>query len=1172
VAEVDLSGRRLGEFVLRECLDEGGFGAVYRCEQPVLGREAVVKVLHQELRGGTIAIERFKREAQLASRLDHPYAAHVYAFGTEEEDGLRWIAMELVHGITLSDWLRDRGPMSLEQFVPFFERVAQVVQVAHERGIVHRDLKPSNIMVVESAGELLPKLLDFGVARLVGDVAMPVPQPGPSSAPAEDAPQPADPERTASLRPRRARAPSVGRGRLTPASAAIGSPPYMAPEQWTDALNVGPASDLYALGALAYEALTGKRPFFAKTAVEYRAAHQNAPVPAVGAGLPPALDQVFARALAKRPEDRFHGALELAAALRAVADARLVAQIRAAAKQWHERGRPTGLLWRDDALADLERWVGRAGATTPRTALTPTDFAFIDASRNAAAVELEARARRAVRVRRGAIAAGVAMVGVVIGVFQFRAAYETRLAQQQARTAQQVAEVAAITSEVEQGRAAVLHDDLVEARQHLAAAFRRGDHSAATSFMLARALQPLTAELARLTASSGRMWSAVFSPDGQQIVTTDDRAVQVWDAETYQRVLSLRHDDTVYDAWFSTDGARLVTAAGDGAVRIWNMATGSLVRELRLSGKSPRYYRAATSPDGRRIAAVDALGTVAAVWDTATGAVLAELRLDASEWPSIAFSADGRWLAATGGDDVRVFDAASWRRVVTIPGPQIGAVAWDPAGSRIATGSAVGDASIWAIPSGMRLNHLREIGEPVDAVAYSPDGRLMAAASRDGAEQVFDTRTGKLASQGNYLHGKILSIEFDSTSQLLVAAGATGTLAVADPASGMPITVLGGPSQQLRVAHFDPSSRRVVGASWDGTARVWDATSPYRRWTSRPIADGCGLVGGTEPDGRFLAVACQGHATRIWDTARDQLLAELPALAPPGADFAVAFPAVTATGDRAAIARGNAVEVYELPGGRLLRSIAHSAPVTAVAFDAARELVSGAADGSVLVTRGGQDPIALLPAPAGIDAVVFVPGGRVAVADTRGRVRLLDRGAVVAELDMPARTRMLRPSPDGHLLLIIPNYAGKVASPVLWDLERHVPVARLDGPQVWSARWVDGGHAILSAGGDGAARLWGADGVLRQTYRGGSRFLADASLTPDGSMVVGGGGDGLLRFWDTATERPLWTVPAHKMYIMGAHFQGSDLVTRGSGGEIARWHLPAPADVIESRKIAISGP
>src|SRR5215470_372529 len=137
----DLCGRTLGEFVLRERIGEGGFGAVYRCEQPLLGRQAVIKVLHRGLRDHDVALKRFMREAQLASRLDHPYAAHVYAFGVEERDGLFWIAMELVQGTTFDRWLRDRGTMPLDQLIPFFERVAEVVHTAHERGIVHRDLK-----------------------------------------------------------------------------------------------------------------------------------------------------------------------------------------------------------------------------------------------------------------------------------------------------------------------------------------------------------------------------------------------------------------------------------------------------------------------------------------------------------------------------------------------------------------------------------------------------------------------------------------------------------------------------------------------------------------------------------------------------------------------------------------------------------------------------------------------------------------------------------------------------------------------------------------------------------------------------------------------------------------------------------------------------------------------
>src|SRR5215218_3373324 len=163
----ELCGRTVGEFVLRERIGEGAFGAVYRCEQPLLGREAVVKVLHGRLRTRPVMIQRFLREARLASRLDHPFAAHVYAFGVEKDDGLLWIAMEMVHGTPLDRWLRDRGPLALSELVPFFERIAEVVQTGHERGIVHRDLKPSNVMVIERAGRLLPKLLDFGIAKLL---------------------------------------------------------------------------------------------------------------------------------------------------------------------------------------------------------------------------------------------------------------------------------------------------------------------------------------------------------------------------------------------------------------------------------------------------------------------------------------------------------------------------------------------------------------------------------------------------------------------------------------------------------------------------------------------------------------------------------------------------------------------------------------------------------------------------------------------------------------------------------------------------------------------------------------------------------------------------------------------------------------------------------------------
>jgi WD40 repeat protein len=758
-------------------------------------------------------------------------------------------------------------------------------------------------------------------------------------------------------------------------------------------------------------------------------------------------------------------------------------------------------------------------------------------------------------VQRAGVLLGLA---AVMGMFELRA----RLAQQDERTAKEVAEATAITAEVEQGRAALLHDDMVDAQKHLAEADRRGDHSPATSFMLARASQPMRSELARFDATNGRMWSASWSRDGARVVITDDSAAQIWAVDAHQLVATLPHGDTVFQAVFSHDGAAVITAGNDGTVRLWRAQDGALIRTLsvrRAVATPPHYGIAEMSPDDRLVAAIDVAGAVVHVWDAGTGAVLAVLPGKGTDWPSLAFSSDGRWLATGGGDDVQVFDARSWTRATTIAGPRIRTIAWDPSGSRLMTGSAAGDASIWAVPSGARIHHLREVGEPVDAVAWSADARLVALAGRNGDEQVFDTTTGQLASQSNQLHDKMLAIEFDRSSQLVVAAGVSGAVAISDAATGMPVSLLEGPTKLVRTAHFDPSSRRVLGASWDGTARIWDASSPYLRWHAPAISDDCGVVISLEPDQRVAAVPCRDRATRVWDTTRNTLLAELPAMTAPGHGLELVLPAVSSAGDMAAIARGDAVELYELPGGRLLRTVHHGAAVSALAFSTdGHDLVSGAVDGSLLLTRDDSEPLSLPAAPRGIDAVAMLADGRALAADARGRVRVIavGRGNVLAELESTARIALLRPSPASNRLVGVFQESA-TAPPILWDLTSYRTVAQLKGHvgHVFDARWI-AGDRILTAGGDGSARMWDSSGAKLVEYSGSTRFLAGAALSPDGNFVVGGGADGRLRFWDAVTGRALWTTPAHIGTLVSIRFEGEDIVTRGVGGDVSRWRLP----------------
>jgi serine/threonine-protein kinase len=261
-------------------------GAVYKALEPEMNRMVGVKILHPRLANRKDLVSRFRREARAMSQLSHPNTVRVFSYG-ELEDGSLYIIMEFLEGKNLNQTVRSEGPFVLTRALPVLIQSCGALDEAHRAGIIHRDLKPENIFLVQSGGlRDFPKLLDFGLAK-VGERQM---------------------------RP--------GSVILTQEGMVFGTPEFMSPEQ-AQGKTLSPASDVYSLAIILYEVLTGKLPFDARNAMEYIQAHVTGrPVPlnqrSPGRTFPDLLEQVVARALAKRPEDRFHSAAEFAGAMQAV--------------------------------------------------------------------------------------------------------------------------------------------------------------------------------------------------------------------------------------------------------------------------------------------------------------------------------------------------------------------------------------------------------------------------------------------------------------------------------------------------------------------------------------------------------------------------------------------------------------------------------------------------------------------------------------------------------------------------------------------------------------------------------------------------------------------------------------------------------------------------------------
>lgn len=272
-----------GQFRLESLLGRGGMGEVYLAEQLELGRQVVLKLLLHSQWSSPEVEERFRREARVLARLNHPNIVQLYSFG-RSDDGISYLAMEYIEGRTLTSMITERGALPESLVLSMLDQICSALVEAHRHGIVHRDLKPDNVMTTERYGQpAFVKVLDFGIAKLTRT---------------HDA-------------------------RLTQSGAILGTPQYMAPEQLREQ-PVDERTDIYALGLIGYELLTGEVPFDGDNTMDLMLRVLNEePVPLSrkphGAHVSHATQELITRCIAKQPEQRFQTSTELRDALAAIA-------------------------------------------------------------------------------------------------------------------------------------------------------------------------------------------------------------------------------------------------------------------------------------------------------------------------------------------------------------------------------------------------------------------------------------------------------------------------------------------------------------------------------------------------------------------------------------------------------------------------------------------------------------------------------------------------------------------------------------------------------------------------------------------------------------------------------------------------------------------------------------